>query len=97
MTPVLATSDLAVGYSGRPVVEHIDLTLLPGQALSLVGVNGSGKSTLLKTIAGLLEPISGEMKVFGDVPGAAPNRGPTSASSTPRPRGCCRCRSAMWC
>jgi len=74
MTPVLATSDLAVGYSGRPVVEHIDLTLLPGQALSLVGVNGSGKSTLLKTIAGLLEPISGEMKVFGDVPGAAPNR-----------------------
>jgi len=65
---------LAIGYAGRVVVADIDVSLRSGQSLALVGVNGSGKSTLLKTLAGLLEPIGGEITVFGDKPGRTPQR-----------------------
>lgn len=67
-------SGLTVGYEGRAVVAGIDLTVRAGESLALVGVNGSGKSTLLKTIAGLLEPIDGEVSVFGAAPGNRPEK-----------------------
>jgi len=73
VTPVEA-SGLTIGYSGRAVVSGIDLMVGAGESLALVGVNGSGKSTLLKTIAGLLEPIDGEISVFGAAPGGRPER-----------------------
>lgn len=65
---------LAIGYSNRVVVSGIDATLRSGESLALVGVNGSGKSTLLKTFAGLLEPIAGDVNVFGEKPGHTPHR-----------------------
>ncbi|MFM8531661.1 MAG: metal ABC transporter ATP-binding protein [Ilumatobacteraceae bacterium] len=67
-------SELTIGYAGRPVVSGIDLTVRAGESLALVGVNGSGKSTLLRTIAGLLEPIGGDIRVFGTLPGGRPER-----------------------
>jgi ABC-type Mn2+/Zn2+ transport system ATPase subunit len=71
---VVRTRGLAVGYSGRPVVTDIDLDLLPGRSLALVGTNGSGKSTLLKTLIGLLDPIAGQLEVLGRAPGSEPRR-----------------------
>lgn len=67
--------DLAVGHGHghHPVVQHIDLDLAPGELLVLIGTNGSGKSTLLKTLAGLLEPMHGELTVIGAKPGSKPN------------------------
>jgi ABC-type Mn2+/Zn2+ transport system ATPase subunit len=67
--------DLAVGHGHghHPVVQHIDLDLLPGDLLVLIGTNGSGKSTLLKTLAGLLAPMHGELTVLGAKPGSKPN------------------------
>lgn len=67
-------AELTVGYGGDPVVEGITLTLRPGGLLCLIGTNGSGKSTLLKTLAGLIEPISGTVRVLGAAPGAQPAR-----------------------
>ncbi|MCX7222381.1 MAG: ATP-binding cassette domain-containing protein, partial [Burkholderiales bacterium] len=52
----------------------VDLELLPGQSLALVGGNGSGKTTLLRTIAGLLTPISGRLEVLGTTPVKAVRR-----------------------
>jgi ABC-type Mn2+/Zn2+ transport system ATPase subunit len=65
---------LSVGYAKEIVVEGLDFTLGKGQTLALVGPNGSGKSTLLKTIAALLEPVSGAIRVLGGAPGAFPAR-----------------------
>ena len=58
--PLLALTDQAVGYAGRPVLEHISLTLSPGDRVALLGRNGAGKSTLMKLLAGELPPLSGE-------------------------------------
>jgi ABC-type Mn2+/Zn2+ transport system ATPase subunit len=65
---------LAVGYDGREVLAGVALALDAGRSVALVGVNGSGKSTLLRTLAGLLAPVRGEVRVFGAPVGTTPER-----------------------
>lgn len=65
---------LSVGYDRRPVVGDMTFDLVPGDLMVLIGTNGSGKSTLLKTLAGMLAPLSGEVSVLGQKPGALPSR-----------------------
>lgn len=48
-------------------LRNVNLAIAPGDAIALVGHNGSGKSTLLKTIAGVLQPSEGEVKVQGRI------------------------------
>ncbi|HEY3502623.1 MAG TPA: ABC transporter ATP-binding protein [Actinocatenispora sp.] len=62
----LAGVDLSVGYAGTPVLTDVSLGLAPGTVTVLVGPNGCGKSTLLRTLAGLLAPIAGTVRVGGD-------------------------------
>jgi NitT/TauT family transport system ATP-binding protein len=55
--------------AGRPnavdALMDIDLTIRPGEFVSLIGPSGCGKSTQLRLIANLLEPTSGEVLVNG--------------------------------
>src|SRR5512139_2366743 len=52
------------GGEGRVVaVEHVDLTVAPGEFLCIVGPSGCGKSTLLRILAGLDRQSSGSIKV----------------------------------
>ncbi len=60
--------DLVVRYADFTALIGATLTVHYGEALGIVGPNGSGKSTLLKTIAGLLLPSSGELRVLGSQP-----------------------------
>jgi lipopolysaccharide transport system ATP-binding protein len=48
-------------------VRDVDLTVLRGETVGIVGRNGSGKSTLLQMISGTLEPTSGGLEVHGHV------------------------------
>ena len=50
---------------GAPALAAIDLTILSGQHVAIVGANGSGKSTLLKMLDGLVFPTSGAISAFG--------------------------------
>jgi ABC-type Mn2+/Zn2+ transport system ATPase subunit len=70
----LLARQLEIGYANEAIVAGIDLELLAGQALALVGTNGSGKSTLLKTIVGLLPARNGELQVLRTQPGSAPGQ-----------------------
>jgi ABC-type Mn2+/Zn2+ transport system ATPase subunit len=60
--------DLVVRYDDFTALIGATFTARYGEALGIVGPNGSGKSTLLKTIAGLLQPSSGALRVLGSVP-----------------------------
>lgn len=53
---------------GPPVVVHkdLDLRILPGELLSLVGGSGTGKTVLLRQILGLEQPARGEIEVMGE-------------------------------
>ena len=46
-------------YGGNPVFNEVDLEIIEGERIGLVGENGSGKSTLFKLMAGLDTPNSG--------------------------------------
>lgn len=59
---------LTVRYEDFTALVGATLTVHYGESLGIVGPNGSGKSTLLKTIAGLLLPASGELRVLGASP-----------------------------
>lgn len=64
--PVLEVRDLSFAYElGRPVVESLSATLLPGRICALLGPNAVGKTTLLRLIMGHLEPSSGSVAVAG--------------------------------
>ncbi|HZD26491.1 MAG TPA: ATP-binding cassette domain-containing protein [Alphaproteobacteria bacterium] len=58
--PLLTLKDVAVLHGERPLFEGVELAVLPGDRLCLVGRNGAGKSTLLKIVAGLVPPDHGE-------------------------------------
>ncbi|MFM8387480.1 MAG: ATP-binding cassette domain-containing protein [Planctomycetia bacterium] len=59
---VLQARGLSAGHPGRPCVEGLDLTLLRGDRVGLLGRNGSGKTTLLRTLLGDLEPLAGSVR-----------------------------------
>ncbi len=64
--------DLVVGREDAALTAPITLTLEGGSLLAIHGSNGAGKSTLLKTVAGLLRPVSGKIRVNGAWPAATP-------------------------
>ena len=47
------------------ILRGIDLSIKKGETVAILGPNGAGKSTLLKTIATLIKPSSGEVKING--------------------------------
>lgn len=65
---VLVLEELAVGYPGqRPLLADVNLTVQGGQRIVLTGPNGSGKTTLLRTIAGMLRPVAGHVRLGASV------------------------------
>lgn len=63
----LVLQDVCFQYEGseRMILEHINLTVKRGEKLAIVGENGAGKTTLIKLICGLLQPVSGCIKING--------------------------------
>ncbi|MBB3121315.1 ATP-binding cassette domain-containing protein [Pseudoduganella violacea] len=71
--PLLVMEDVNAGYRSedqatgdireKTIVHGINFSLQIGQRIGLLGVNGAGKSTLIKTIAGELQPLTGESTV----------------------------------
>ena len=59
---LLVATGLAARIGDRTLVEALDLLLVPGMRLGLVGANGSGKSTLLRVLAGEREPDAGSIR-----------------------------------
>ncbi|MDU8925801.1 ATP-binding cassette domain-containing protein [Alisedimentitalea sp. MJ-SS2] len=58
---LVSLDHLSVKLDGNTVLSHVDLTLDPGEIVTIVGPNGSGKSTLLRAIIGAIKPSSGKV------------------------------------
>ncbi len=61
----LSISDLRVCLQDREILHGVDLDVADGELLALLGQSGCGKSTLIKSIAGLLDVRSGEIRADG--------------------------------
>jgi ABC transport system ATP-binding/permease protein len=59
--PLLRLDGVRLTFGGTPLLSGVELNVLPGDRIALVGRNGSGKSTLLKIAAGTIEPDGGEV------------------------------------
>ncbi|MEC7351226.1 MAG: ATP-binding cassette domain-containing protein, partial [Candidatus Thermoplasmatota archaeon] len=60
--------DVAIGYD-VPLIEDINIEVLAGDVIAVLGPSGIGKTTLLRTIAGLVRPLEGDVEL------AVPSRG----------------------
>lgn len=63
--PLLQAERLCAGYRRRHVVADVDLELMRGEVLCLLGPNGSGKTTLFKALLGLLPALRGQVRMLG--------------------------------
>ena len=60
--------DVAIGYD-TPLIEDINIEVIAGDVIAVLGPSGIGKTTLLRTIAGLVRPLEGDVEL------AVPSRG----------------------
>jgi phospholipid/cholesterol/gamma-HCH transport system ATP-binding protein len=62
---LIEISHVSFAYDRRPILTGIDMTILKGKVVAIMGVSGSGKTTLLRLIAGVVRATRGEVKVGG--------------------------------
>src|SRR5690625_1361533 len=67
--PLIRTRGLTKDYGATTALDGLDLDVLPGQIVGLLGENGCGKTTLLKILAGVLSGYTGEVSIAGHSPG----------------------------
>jgi ATP-binding cassette subfamily F protein 3 len=58
--PLLTIENQSAGYGERIVLQSLNMTIVPGSRIALLGRNGAGKSTLMKLLAGELTALSGK-------------------------------------
>jgi zinc transport system ATP-binding protein len=63
--PVINLKNVVFGYGRENVLDGVNISILKGDFVGLVGHNGTGKSTLLKIILGVLTPQKGTVTLFG--------------------------------
>lgn len=65
MKPVIKITDLVTHYGDVQILNHINLSIEPGEIMVIMGGSGSGKSTLLRHMVALNRPSSGLIEILG--------------------------------
>ena len=72
---MLEVEALFAGYGGTDILNGVRVSVAAGELVVIVGPNGAGKSTVLKTIAGLVRPRAGTIRLLGrDIAGVRADR-----------------------
>jgi len=72
-SPAVRVRGVGVALDGVPILHGVELTVAPGEWVTVIGPNGAGKSTLLRAVGGLL-PFTGAIEVFGAPLAGLPRR-----------------------
>src|SRR5437660_12667451 len=65
MQPIIQTRDLTKRFGALTAVDHLNLSVAPGEIFGLVGPDGAGKTTTLRMLCGLMDPTEGSARVAG--------------------------------
>jgi ABC-type transporter Mla maintaining outer membrane lipid asymmetry ATPase subunit MlaF len=63
--PIISLHKLHIAFGSKDVIKDLDLDVMPGETLAIIGPSGSGKSTILRVLIGLLKPSGGQVLVQG--------------------------------
>ena len=63
---MLELRDIRAGYGKIEVLHGLDLTVAPGEIITVIGANGAGKSTLLKAVSGVVRLSGGSITLEGE-------------------------------
>ena len=63
--PMVEFKDVSIGFDGHQVLSDVSFSIAHGETRILLGPAGGGKSVLMKLANGLIEPDSGDVRVFG--------------------------------
>jgi ribose transport system ATP-binding protein len=66
-SPVCEVREISKAFPGVQALDRVSLALFSGEIHALVGENGSGKSTLVKSLSGVHQPESGEIRLRGEL------------------------------
>lgn len=70
----LEMQNVSLGYDHHPILKDLNLKVLPGELVGLIGPNGCGKSTLIKAFSHIINPLAGTILVDGRVISRIPRR-----------------------
>ena len=74
VTDAVRCADLSYRFGAHTAVDHVDLSISPGEMFGLLGPNGAGKTTTIRMLTTLLKPATGTVTVFGIDVAAHPMR-----------------------
>lgn len=77
--PIIEARGITKQFGGVLAVDHVDISVAPGEVHGLVGENGAGKSTLMRILAGVLRPDDGEVLIDGNLLEAGSAKGAIDA------------------
>ncbi|RWX58130.1 ABC transporter ATP-binding protein, partial [Mesorhizobium sp. M2A.F.Ca.ET.039.01.1.1] len=71
---MLEAQNIVVEYGGVRALDELSFSAQIGDVTAIVGSNGAGKTSLMNTICGLIQPVSGEIRLNGErIDGLAPD------------------------
>lgn len=63
---LLDIQQVSCGYGDKTILTDVDLTVAPGEIVTIIGPNGSGKTTLLRAVSRILAPRRGKILLFDE-------------------------------
>lgn len=65
MENIIKINKLGYNYGEGWILHDLSVEIAQGDFVAVIGPNGAGKSTLLRLLAGILQPTSGEIELYG--------------------------------
>jgi len=79
MSEGVELSGVCADFGDFRAVDHVSVTIKPGEFFSFLGPSGCGKTTILRMVSGFISPSHGEIRIGGqNMLGIGPNRRPTA-------------------